>query len=441
MFEMNRFYVQATAMADTLRADRRALHGMPELGMELPRTTAYVEQRLRQMGLEPTRLGGGLTVCIGPRKGPVFLLRGDMDALKMQEASGLDFAATGECAHTCGHDLHTAMLLGAAALLKEREADLPGRVKLMFQPSEENLKGAAAMVEAGVLKNPPVDAAMALHVFPGPMYVGTLAWRQGPALASSDSFRILVRGKAGHGAIPQNAVDPLTIAAHILLALQEVNAREVDPQDPLVLTVCTIHGGELHNSIPETVEMKGSIRAFSNHNRAHARKRLVEICEGTAALFRGSCEVEFLAGVASLHNQPELAAELAGYAGRIAKKMEELPRQMGSEDFAEVSQQVPSVFMGIGAGGLRRQLAGRPRRITGAQSNRQGPPAVYFHGRGPLLYRKIKCGYRRRMASAAQTRPRVSRYTAQSSATTPAASPRQTASPASSPEVSRPSLK
>ena len=268
MFEMNRFYVQATAMADTLRADRRALHGMPELGMELPRTTAYVEQRLRQMGLEPTRLGGGLTVCIGPRKGPVFLLRGDMDALKMQEASGLDFAATGECAHTCGHDLHTAMLLGAAALLKEREADLPGRVKLMFQPAEENLKGAAAMVEAGVLKNPPVDAAMALHVFPGPMYVGTLAWRQGPALASSDSFRILVRGKAGHGAIPQNAVDPLTIAAHILLALQEVNAREVDPQDPLVLTVCTIHGGELHNSIPETVEMKGSIRAFSNHNRA-----------------------------------------------------------------------------------------------------------------------------------------------------------------------------
>ena len=369
MFEMNRFYVQATAMADTLRADRRALHGMPELGMELPRTTAYVEQRLRQMGLEPTRLGGGLTVCIGPRKGPVFLLRGDMDALKMQEASGLDFAATGECAHTCGHDLHTAMLLGAAALLKEREADLPGRVKLMFQPAEENLKGAAAMVEAGVLKNPPVDAAMALHVFPGPMHVGTLAWRQGPALASSDSFRILVRGKAGHGAIPQNAVDPLTIAAHILLALQEVNAREVDPQDPLVLTVCTIHGGELHNSIPETVEMKGSIRAFSNHNRAHARKRLVEICEGTAALFRGSCEVEFLAGVASLHNQPELAAELAGYAGRIAKKMEELPRQMGSEDFAEVSQQVPSVFMGIGAGG--------PEEIY----NRAGShhPAVVFN--------------------------------------------------------------
>lgn len=351
MFDMQTFYQQARAMDETLKAYRRALHRMPELGMDLPRTTAYVEEQLNALGCAPTRLGGGLTACIGPETGPVFLVRADMDALKMQEESGLDFSAEGECAHTCGHDLHTAMLLGAAALLKARENELPGRVKLMFQPSEENLKGAAAMVQAGILQNPPVNAALALHVFPGPMHVGTLAWRQGPALASSDSFRILVQGKAGHGAIPQNAVDPLTIAAHILLALQEVNAREVDPQDPLVLTVCTIHGGELHNSIPETVEMKGSIRAFSNHNRDHARKRLVEISQGTAALFRGSCEVEFLAGVASLHNQPDLAVELAGYAGQIAETMEELPRQMGSEDFAEVSQQVPSVFMGIGAGG------------------------------------------------------------------------------------------
>lgn len=350
MITMEEFYRQAQQLRPTLVEHRRTLHQMPELGMDLPRTTAYVEAQLRALGLEPRRLGGGLTACIGPEKGPVFLLRGDMDALEMKEESGLPFAATGNCAHTCGHDLHTAMLLGAAALLKAREAELPGRVKLMFQPAEENLQGAAAMVEAGVLQDPPVDAALALHVFPGPMHVGTLAWREGPALASSDSFRILVKGKAGHGAIPQNAVDPINIAAHILLALQEVNAREVDPQDPLVLTVCTIHGGQLHNSIPETVEMKGSIRAFSNANRAHARRRLEEICQGTAALFRGSCQVEFLAGVASLHNQPDLARELAGYTGQIAA-LEELPRQMGSEDFAEVTQQVPSVFMGLGAGG------------------------------------------------------------------------------------------
>lgn len=349
MLEMKALYEEALAQKETLTLCRRSLHQIPELGMDLPQTTAFVCQELEKLGLTPTRLAGGITVTIGKEGGPVFLLRGDMDALGMAEASGLPFAATGDRAHTCGHDLHTSMLLGAARLLKAHEEELPGQVKLMFQPGEEILQGAMAMVEAGILEHPKVDAAMALHVFPGPMHVGTLAWRQGPALASSDSFRITVTGKAGHGAIPQNAVDPVSIATHILLALQEINAREVDPQAPLVLTVCTLHAGTLHNSIPESAQLTGSIRAFSNHNRAFAKERLVQICEGIAA-FRATCQVEFLAGVASLHNQPALAAELAGYAGEIAA-LEELPRQMGSEDFAEVTQRVPSVFMGIGAGG------------------------------------------------------------------------------------------
>ena len=350
MLEMKSLYQQARECGEELVRCRRRLHQMPELGMELPQTTAYVCQELEVMGCRPERLAGGVTACIGPEAGPVFLLRGDMDALGMAEESGLPFAAQGNRAHTCGHDIHTAMLLGAARLLKAHEEALKGRVKLMFQPGEESLEGAAAMVEAGILESPRVDAALALHVFPGPMHVGTIAWRKGPALASSDSFRITVTGKAGHGAIPQNAVDPVNIAAHILLALQEVNAREVDPQDPLVLTVCTLHAGKLHNSIPETAELTGSIRAFSNHNRALAKERLAEISQGIAAAFRGRCQVEFLAGVSSLHNQPDLAAELAGYAGELTR-LEELPRQMGSEDFAEVTQKVPSVFMGIGAGG------------------------------------------------------------------------------------------
>lgn len=351
MLEMKQFLQEAEAIRDTMVADRRALHQIPELSMDLPKTTAYVCQQLDSIGCTYERLAGGIVVCIGKPGGKVFLCRGDMDALPTQEESGLPFSATGNAAHTCGHDIHTTMLLGAARLLKAHEDQLPGMVKLMFQPGEEGLKGAIAMVNAGVLENPKVDSAMALHVFPGPMHVGTVAWRPGPALASSDSFKITVTGKAGHGAIPQNAVDPLNIAAHIIIALQELNAREVNPQDPLVLTICSIHGGKLHNSIPESVEMLGSIRAFSNHNRAHATKRLVEICEGMAALFRGKCEVEFLSGGASLHNEPALAHELAGYTSQIAAKMEELPKQMGSEDFAEVTQRVPSVFMGIGAGG------------------------------------------------------------------------------------------
>lgn len=351
MLEMKLLYEEALAEKDALVSCRRTLHQMPELGMELPNTVAHVCKELDTLGIQPQKLAGGVTACIGRPGGKVFLLRGDMDALEMPEQSGLPFAAAGGYAHTCGHDIHTTMLLGAARLLKRHEAELPGQVKLMFQPGEESLQGAAAMVEAGILENPKVDAALALHVFPGVNHVGTVMWRQGPALASSDSFRITVTGKAGHGAIPQNAVDPINIAAHILLALQEVNARETDPQDPLVLTVCTLHAGQLHNSIPEAAVLTGSIRAFSNQNRAMAKERLVQICQGMAALFRGSCEVEFLAGTASLHNQPDLAAELADYTGQIANKMVELPRQMGSEDFAEVTQQVPSVFMGIGAGG------------------------------------------------------------------------------------------
>ncbi len=351
MLEMKALYEEALAVKEELVACRRALHQMPELGMDLPNTVAHVCRELEALGIQPQKLGGGVTACIGKPGGKVFLLRGDMDALEMPEESGLPFASTCGRAHTCGHDIHTTMLLGAARLLKAHEGELPGQVKLMFQPGEENLQGASAMVKAGILQNPQVDAALALHVFPGDCCLGTVMWRQGPALASSDSFKITVTGKAGHGAIPQNAVDPLNIAAHILLALQEVNAREVDPQDPLVLTVCTIHAGQLHNAIPENAVLTGSIRAFSNHNRALAKERLVQICQGMAELFRGSCQVDFLAGVASLHNQPDLAAELAGYTGEIAEKMTELPKQMGSEDFAEVTQEVPSVFMGIGAGG------------------------------------------------------------------------------------------
>ena len=351
MLEMKQLFEEAKAIEEQLIADRRYLHQIPELSMDLPKTTAYVCQRLDEIGVKYERLVGGIVATIGKPGGKVFLCRGDMDALNMPEESGLPFAATCGNAHTCGHDIHTTFLLGAATLLKKHEDELPGLVKLMFQPGEEGLKGAIAMVNAGVLENPKVDAAMALHVFPGPMHVGTIAWREGPALASSDSFKITVTGKAGHGAIPQNAVDPLNIAAHIIIAAQELNAREVNPQDPLVLTICSIHGGKLHNSIPESVEMLGSIRAYSNHNRAHAKQRLVEICEGMAKLFRGSCDVEFLSGVASLHNEPALARELAGYIDQIATKMEELPKQMGSEDFAEVTQKVPSVFMGIGAGG------------------------------------------------------------------------------------------
>lgn len=350
---MNKYYARALAIREELINIRRELHQIPELGMELPKTSEFVLQQLKRIGIKGHLIAGyGVTACIGKKNGgKVFLLRGDMDALNMTEKSGLSFASKVSNCHACGHDIHTTFLLGAAKLLKENEDSLQGTVKLMFQPGEETLQGAIAMIEAGILENPAVDAGMAFHIFPGDMHVGTIAWRAGAALASSDRIKITVRGKAGHGAMPQNCVDPLNIAAHIIIALQEINAREVDPQDPIVVTLCTIKGGELHNAFPETVEMNGSIRAFSNENRLLAKKRVTEICQSIAVAFRGSCDVEFTAGVASVYNDPSLTEELVGYIGEIAGNLIPLKKQMGSEDFAEITQRIPSVFFGIGAGG------------------------------------------------------------------------------------------
>ena len=350
---MNSYLERAQELKHDFISIRRHLHQIPELAMDLPQTSAYVISELEKLGIHAHRVSeSGIVALIGGKKGgPVFLIRADMDALNMRERSGLDFASQRDNAHTCGHDLHTTWLLGAARLLKEQEDQLCGTVKLMFQPGEEKLLGAKAMIESGILENPHVDAGMAMHVFPGDMHVGTVAWRAGPTLASSDHLHITVTGKAGHGAIPQNAIDPLNIAAHIILALQEINAREVDPQDPIVLTICTIRGGELHNAFPETVEMTGSIRAFSDENRILAKRRVIEICEGVAKAFRGGCTVDFNAGVASVHNDEQLVEELVGYVGEIADNLITLKKQMGSEDFAEVTQKIPAVFFGVGAGG------------------------------------------------------------------------------------------
>lgn len=351
---MNRFWQQAHDMEEELVRTRRELHQIPETGLHLPRTSAYVMERLEALGLTPQRIGeSGVTACIGgKRSGKVFLLRADMDALPMPEDTGLPFASTEERAHTCGHDMHTSMLLGAAKILKDCEEELEGTVKLMFQPAEETMEGALALIEAGILENPPVDAAMGLHVIPGNLHVGTVAWSGGPVLASSDIFTVTITGKPGHGAFPQNAVDALNIAAHTLIALQTVQAREVNTKEPLVLSICTINGGTAANIFPETVTMRGTIRAFSEDTRQYAKKRLVEICTATAELFRGQCQVAFAQGIPAVVNDAPLAEELGGYVSELDVKTQPLEKQMGSEDFAAITQKVPAVFFNIGAGGV-----------------------------------------------------------------------------------------
>ena len=287
-------YERALRERDELICNRHYLHANAETGLHLPRTKAFIKQKLKDYGLEPQDCGEGITAMLGSG-GKVLLLRADMDALPMKEESGLDFACSEGCAHTCGHDLHAAMLLTAAKLLKESESQLQGRVKLMFQPAEETFEGAANMVRHGILENPQVDAALGFHVAAGKMPTGIFMYNaDGAMMFSSDGFRIHVKGRGSHGAYPQHAIDPINIACHTHISLQELIARESDPEQACILTVGQIQAGTAQNIIPETAMLAGTIRTDQKEARAHLRRRLEEVAKGTAAAFGGSAEIEEL---------------------------------------------------------------------------------------------------------------------------------------------------
>lgn len=351
VLNMSQYLGRAKELMEELVANRRHIHQNPEVFDNLPNTAAYVKEKLTQMGYAPKDLAkNGVIATVGGKNGgKTILLRADMDALPMQEESGLPFASQNGFGHTCGHDLHTAMLLGAAKLLKEQEAELCGTVLLMFQPDEEGLTGAQAMVDAGVLTG--VDAAMAFHVFPGPLAAGAVMYGFGPIQASSDRFRITVTGKGGHGAMPHTTIDPINAAAHIYLALQEIIAREVDANDQLVMTVGSFNAGDAPNIIPERAILEGSIRAYNKDTRIMAKSRLEEIATATAALFRCQCEVTFIGGCPANSNDESLTKELLEYIKEDAVSVNTMPKAMGSEDFAILSDKVPGAYFGIGAGG------------------------------------------------------------------------------------------
>ncbi len=221
----------AENLTEELIAHRRYLHQIPEIHTDLPLTVAYVKQQLVEMGYSPIDCGasGVLAIAGGKNPGKVFLIRADMDALPVSEECDLQFKSTNGCMHACGHDFHTAMLLGAAKILKEHENDICGTVKLMFQPAEETLAGAKMMIDAGILDNPAVDAAMMMHVMVGfPLPTGAVVvGATGAVSAASDWFEINVTGKGGHGAMPENTVDPINIACHIHSGIQALNSREI----------------------------------------------------------------------------------------------------------------------------------------------------------------------------------------------------------------------
>ena len=358
---MNNLFYEAKKYGDEMLSARRHFHRNPELHVDLPLTTDYVMGKLTEYGYQPEEIckSGIVAVAGGKKPGKTFLIRGDMDALPIKEETDLEFGSTNGKMHACGHDMHTAMMLGAARLLKDHEDEIDGTVKLMFQPGEETLSGAKLMIEAGVLENPSVDKAMMIHVASGfPLKSGAVVFLdKGPVTANVDIFEIKVQGKGGHGATPETAIDPLNALAHIHIALAEINSREVVAGEVAVLTIGEMHGGKAPNIIPDTAYMKGTIRSYSKEVRSLMNKRLEEISKGIASTFRCTATVESK-GCPCVENDKELfdsamryTTEMLGqeYVADMEKMTGKGMKLSGSEDFGFLSGHVPTLMLGLSA--------------------------------------------------------------------------------------------
>ena len=352
---MNRFYEEAERLSDEIIANRRYLHQHAELGFDLPETRAFVLEKLRSYGYDPVEIEGGIT-CLAGKGGHTIMLRADMDALPQKEISGVDYACTtGKACHSCGHDCHTAMMLAAAKMLKQIEDELPGTVKILFQPGEETLLGSQKMIDAGVLESPKVEAAMAVHMNFGPcgdhdLSAGHLMIPG--SMSSADEFHIHIRGRGAHGSMPHKGTSPINVAADIINEVYKIPSLKVPCSDPTVIGFGAVHSGEAANIIPDTAEIKGNIRSFSRENRANLRQYLTEVVERTAEVWGAKAEIEFPFGVEPMVNDPELTAEMKEYCSEIALGIADVPLVYASEDFANYGAEgIPLFFANVCAGG------------------------------------------------------------------------------------------
>ncbi len=333
---------------------RRELHQIPEVGDVLPKTRAYVEEKLREYGIAYTENASdsGLVALIeGGRPGGCVALRADMDALPITEENEVEYKSRHEgTMHACGHDSHMAMLLGAAKVLKEHRAELSGSVKLLFQTNEEGSRGAERMVKEGCMEG--VDAVFGTHIgciVSKDIPSGTVIVSPGCCMASFDKFIIRIRGLGCHGSTPEKGVDPINIAAHIVINLQEVVAREIAAVKPAVLTIGMINAGFAYNAIPTEVKMEGTIRALEEAVRQQLARRIAEISKSTAETFRGSAETEMVWGAPPVVNDAGMAAFAADCARDVIgadKVIEHIDApNMGGEDFAYYLSEKPGAFM------------------------------------------------------------------------------------------------
>lgn len=356
---MNTLLQEAKAFQQDLIAWRRQLHQNPELSMDLPETSAFVMQKLTEMGYTPKSVAeSGVTAIAGKGGGKCFMLRADMDALPIVEEADVACKSNNGNMHACGHDFHTTMLLGAARLLKSHEDEIQGQVKLLFQPGEETLKGAKAVIEDGILQNPKVDAAAMFHVAIGTSLPSgiVIVPEAGAFTAASDWFELHIKGKGGHGAMPEKCIDPINVMCQTYNALQEIRSRELASSDEAVITVGHAISGTTSNVIPDTAFMEGTIRTFDPEVRKYILKRVPQIATGVAETFRASVDARIIEGcpcvVCDASVTETVRQSLQDALGAAVPDLEAIKMQKmnGSEDFSFITQEIPSVMMIISAG-------------------------------------------------------------------------------------------
>ncbi len=356
------FLNEAIALFPYLQSLRRDFHRHPELGFQEVRTASIVARELSQLGLEvQTGIAetGVVALLRGSRPGRVVLARADMDALPITEENDVEYASqTKGVMHACGHDGHTAILLGVARLLAAHREELCGTVKFVFQPAEEGMGGALRMIEAGVLENPTADLALALHLW-NEQPLGWLGIPQGPALAGAEIFEIKVRGKGGHGAVPHRSTDPVLAASQMVVALQSIVSRNVEPLKAAVVSVCTIHGGEAFNVIPQEVKLSGTIRTFEPEVHEKVLERFEVIVYGLAETMGCQAELELKQVAPAVINRADLANRWQALARQLFPEATVDGNNyvsMGSEDMAFFFERVPGCFAFVGSANREKGL-------------------------------------------------------------------------------------
>ena len=353
--------------ADQAIEYRHQIHANPELSNRETETAALVAEHLRSLGFDEVRTQvahtGVVGVLRGGREGPVVAVRADMDALPVTENTGLPFASTKTTTfmgqevgvmHACGHDIHVSVGLGTASVLADMKDELPGTVLFIFQPAEEGPPpgeegGAPLMLEEGVFEDPRPEAVFALHTFPG-LEVGEVGYVPGPAMAAADTWYATITGRGSHGARPHESADPVVMASHAVVALQTIRSRNIDPLEPGVVTVGSIHGGERHNIIPNQVELSGTVRTFDPAVRDMIEARMHEVLDGITKAGGGSYELDYQRGVPVTVNDRELTADVAPSLAKAVgdENVHVLPPTATAEDFAYFAQAVPGFYFRLG---------------------------------------------------------------------------------------------